>query len=268
VSQIDVIENEIATRFVSARKNALSFLDYPSALPQTLEEAYAIQDAAIAAFHGRICGWKVGRINAPRCDALGTTRLFGPVWAEALQDIAPGARPVGRIFDGGFGAVEAEYIFRIGTAPAPGKTQFTREDAATLVDAVFVGFEIASSPFRGINTLGPLVTISDFGNNNGLILGPEIPDWHQSGLEDWAVETRADGAVLGNGSASSFPGGLLESVRLLLENLVARGYPVTPGLLVSTGAVTGVHEVTAGQQIEARFGDFASIACTIDYAEA
>ena len=55
----------------------------------------------------------------------------------------------------------------------------------------------------------------------------------------------------------------MESVRFLMENLVSRGFPVTPGLLISSGAVTGVHQVEAGQNVEARFGGFASMHCTI-----
>lgn len=268
MSQTDVIEQETATRFVLARKAASALQDYPGVPPQTLAQAYAIQDAAIAERGGTICGWKVGRIHPPLCDTLGTTRLVGPAWLDAMQGATDGAEPVGHIFAGGFGAAEAEFMVRIGTAPAPGKRHFTRDDIASLIDAVFVGFEIASSPFPGINALGPLVTISDFGNNNGLLVGPEIPDWRTAGLDDWPVETRVDGERVGSGSASAFPGGLIESVRVLLETITARGHAVTPGLLVSTGAITGVHEVTAGQRIEARFGSFTSIFCTIGYAQA
>lgn len=268
MTMMDFTDRDIATCFVSARKNAQCLTSYPGVVPQSLSDAYAIQDRAIAAFGGTICGWKVGRINAPLCDTFGTTRLFGPAWADARQEALPGQMSVGRIFKGGFGAAEAEYMFRIGEAPRVGQTRFSREDAANLVDAVFVGFEIASSPFSGINTMGPLVTVSDFGNNNGLLVGPEIPDWRTSALEDWAVESRADGQVVGSGQAGAFPGGPLESVRLLLENLVSRDHPIEPGLLVTTGAVTGVHEVKAGQRFEATFGDFATIACSIEYAQA
>lgn len=264
--QHEATVEEVAHRFVDARKRARHLPAYPGTLPCDLATAYAMQDEAITQFGGTICGWKVGRINPPLSEKLGTTRLFGPAWADSLGDAANRAIPVGRIFEGGFGAAEAEFMFRIGKVPITDKTRFTTEEIAELIDAVFVGFEIASSPFSGINALGPLVTISDFGNNNGLLVGPEIPDWPDAGFEDWVVETRADGVLLGTGKASAFPDGPLGSVRLLIENLIARGQPVTPGLLISTGAVTGVHEVTAGQRIEARFGTAFTIACTIAYA--
>lgn len=264
--QSDTVVEDIAERFVAARQAARALRDYPGRLPQDLATAYAIQDAAIAAFDGSICGWKVGRINAPLSDTLGTTRLFGPCWSGDLQCITQGAVPIARIFEGGFGAAEAEFMFRIGKTPTAGTSTLTCAAAADLIDAVFVGFEIASSPFSGVNALGPLVTISDFGNNGGLIVGPEIPDWRSSGLEKWIVDTWIDGKPVGSGSASNFPDGPLGSVKLLVEHLLQSGYPVTPGLLISTGAVSGVHEVTAGQHVRSRFGDFVDIECVTEFA--
>lgn len=263
MSQPESEARTIAGAFVKARRAAQALAVYPGTPPLDLREAYAVQDAAIPLFGGTIAGWKVGRINPPWLERLGTSRLAGPIFSHSIQSAANGHMPTGQIFSQGFGAAEAEFVFRIGAAPLVGKASFSIEDAAALIDAVFCGIEIASSPFPGINTLGPLVTISDFGNNNGLLLGPEIPDWRNSGFESWNVATLVDGERVGHAQAVSFPGGLMESVRFLIENLVSRGFPVTPGLLISSGAVTGVHEVADGQSVEACFGDFASIYCAI-----
>lgn len=256
----------IAEAFVDARRASRALADYPGTPPHGLAQAYAVQDAAIRLFGKDIAGWKVGRINSPWFEPLGVSRLAGPIFADAVQPHSPGAVPAGDIFKQGFGAVEAEFIFRIGTAPRPGQTSFTADEAAALVDAVYCGFEIASSPFSGINALGPLVTISDFGNNNGLLLGPEIPDWRTADFADWQVATHIDGTLIGSGTAAAFPGGPLESLRFLLENIIARGHPVTPGLLISSGAVTGVHEVTAGQSVAAEFGTQCILHCSIQNA--
>lgn len=262
--QADV--RSIADAFVKARHAGLALLTYPGATPRALADAYAVQDAAIPLFGDTISGWKVGRVNPPWIAQLGVTRLAGPIFAANVQPAANGHMAEGLTYSGGFGAAEAEFVYRIGTAPAPGQTEFSIDEAAGMVDAVFCGVEIASSPFAGINSMGPLVTISDFGNNNGLLLGPEIADWRGSGFQDWNIVTLIDGQPVGEGKAASFPGGLMESVRFLIGNLVARGLPVTPGLLISSGAVTGVHEVEAGQSVEARFGDFCNLKCTIKNA--
>lgn len=265
MSQFESEAHKIAAAFVSARRAAHGLSDYPGAPPEILAEAYAIQDAAIPLFGGEIAGWKVGRINPPWFDQLGVSRLSGPIFADSILAAVAGENPTGLVFDQGFGAAEAEFVFRIAGAPAPGQTKFTIDDAVDLIDAVFCGIEIASSPFSGINGMGPLVTISDFGNNNGLLIGPEIANWATSALDNWDLTTLIDGEVVGSGKAAAFPGGPLESVRFLIENLVERGLPITPGLLVSSGAVTGVHEVRAGQLVMARFGTYCDIECAIGH---
>lgn len=268
MSQICAEASSIAEAFVSARREARPLGHYPGTAPADLATALAIQDAAIPQFGDRITGWKVGRINSPWLEQLGTNRLPGPIFAAHTQSAPANGTATGRIFAGGFGAAEAEFIFRLGRAPAARTAKLTMADAADLVDAVFVGIEIASSPFPGINALGPLVTISDFGNNNGLILGAEIPDWQGAAIDGWTVESRIDGQLVGTGRASAFDDGTLGSVQFLIQNLIDRGLPIEPGLLISTGAITGVHEIAAGQHFEARFGAFGTIACTIENAAA
>lgn len=266
--QLETMTQAIAEAFVGARRAGRALVQYPGTPPTALSEAYAVQDAAIPLFNDTVVGWKVGRINPPWLEELGTSRLVGPIFSTSVQKLeSNGQEAEGLIFKDGFGAAEAEFIFRVGTAPSPGQREFSIDDTSALIDTVFCGFEIASSPFPGINDLGPLVTISDFGNNNGLLLGPEIPDWRSAQFDLWDVVTRVDGQEVGSGKADAFPGGTLESVRFLIENLVRRGFPVFPGLLISSGAITGVHRVVAGQFVEAHFGKFSGLRCTIRHCK-
>ncbi len=257
----------IAEKFVTARRFAQPLPVYPGAQPAVLESAYGIQDAAIARFPAAIGGWKVGRIWPPQSEQLGSQRLAGPIFVDAIQR-ANGRPVVGRIFEGGFGAAEAEFLLCVGKNADPAKADYTLDEAAAMIASVHVGIEIASSPFPGINVLGPLVTISDFGNNNGVVIGAEVPDWQNSGFADWDVSLSIDGVEVGTGRAAAFPDGPIGSVRFLLENLAMRGIAVPQGTWISTGAITGVHEVCAGQRVEAHFGDRYSVDCTIEAATA
>lgn len=252
---------EIARQFVDARRLAAPLPTYPGSVPQTLSEAYAIQDSALSAAAGAIGGWKVGRINPPTSDQYGADRLAGPIFASAITDAQPSSK--GYIFTQGFGAAEAEFLFRIGKTPDPAKTSYTLEEAAAHTDVVHLGIEIASSPFPGINEHGPAVTVSDFGNNNGLIIGPSVEDWQSGGFEDVEVQVTINGIVVGTGQASAFTNGPTGSVRFLLENLAQRGIALKQGDWISTGAVSGVHQVREGDRVEASFGPLGTITCTI-----
>jgi 2-keto-4-pentenoate hydratase len=251
----------IAAFFLDARRTTVGFTDYPGPVPTTLEEGYAIQAEALAHSNDPVAGWKVGRILPPLSDQFGCDRLAGPIFAPTV--VAADADAVGLTFSQGFGAAEAEFLFRIGTPPPAGKKEFTLEEAASHIDAVHIGIEIASSPFQGINGMGPAVTISDFGNNNGLLVGPAVPDWHDGTYALQSVSTRIDEVEVGTGTASAFPDGAIGSVRFLLENLAKRGIIIQMGWWISTGAVTGVHPVRPGQTVETDFGPLGILSCRI-----
>ncbi len=254
--------SQIAGRFLDARRAAAGLADYPGDFPATLDEAYAIQDSAIARWGRPVIGWKVGRVHPPLSERFGTDRLGGPIFAR--DSAAPGGVPVEMpVFADGFAAGESEFLLRLGKAPPTGKMEFTLDEAADLIGAVHIGIEIASSPLRAINELGPIAVVSDFGNNNGLVVGPEIPDWRSSGFEQWTVSTLIDGVEVGTGRAAAFPDGAIGAARFLFELLAARGIALEPGQWISSGAVTGVHRAHPGQLVEARFGEGFAIACRL-----
>jgi 2-keto-4-pentenoate hydratase len=250
----------IAARFVSARRQATGLPDYPGPKPADLDQAYAVQKAAIDLQGDAISGWKVGRIFPPLSDQYGAERLAGPIFAGT---VALAGAP-GLVFAEGFGAAEAEFLVQIGEAPNRPAGTLTLEDAAGAIAAIHIGIEIASSPFAGINDHGPAVTVSDFGNNNGLIVGPEITNWKSSGFEEIEIATIINGRTIGTGKASVFPHGVLGSVRFLLDNLASRGIAVPAGCWISSGAVTGVHKVQPGDEVLANFGRLGSVTCRIE----
>lgn len=254
----------IAGRFLAARRAAGGLADYPGDFPTTLDEAYRVQDEAIAAWRRPVVGWKVGRIHSPLAEHFRADRLTGPIFAA--ETIAEGRMPTMPVFASGFGAGESEFLLRVGRTPPAGRQSFSLDEAADMIDAVHVGIEIASSPLASINALGPIAIISDFGNNNGLVVGPSIPDWRDSGFEQWPVTTRIDERIAGTGRASAFPDGAIGAARFLFELMAKRGIRLRPGQWISSGAVGGVHEAAAGQTVEACFDGRYTISCRLTAA--
>jgi 2-keto-4-pentenoate hydratase len=248
----------IAGAFVDARRTGRALPSYPGTRPGSLDAAYAIQDEAIAAWPDRIAGWKLGRINPPHDARFGAGRLAGPIFSRAVWTAGVVPTRFG-VIDGGFAAVEAEYVLELGET-APGRGDWTAAVVGALVSRVFTGVEIAGSPFPGINDHGPAVTASDFGNNAGLILGAEIAGWRDR-LADLTCTMSIDSAPVGRGGASFIPGGPLDSLAFLLNLLHRRGRRLEAGQLISTGAATGVHDIVAGQAAVADFGPEGRIEC-------
>lgn len=256
--------SQIASAFVDARRAARGLPDYPGTPPTSLDAAYAVQNDAIRLFGQPVAGWKVGRINPPLDRQLGSDRLAGPIFPDTVVD-GRGTPPAMPVFADGFGAAEAEYLMRIGTAPVPSRTDWSFDDTVSHIDAVHVGLEIASSPFPGINALGPLVTISDFGNNHGLVIGDAIDGWRDRDFIGWPVRLEIDGVVAGEATAETMLDGPIGAAAWLFATLAARGIALAPGQWISTGAVTGVHVVRPGATVTATFKDMA-VSCTIGAA--
>ncbi|GAA0679661.1 2-keto-4-pentenoate hydratase [Sphingomonas insulae] len=251
--------HDIARAFVDARRDGRALPDYPGDIPADLATAYRVQDAALDLATGQVVGWKVGRINPP---VDGIDRLSGPIFADTVVEAGDDSLAM-PIFADGFGAAEAEFLIRIGTAPDPAKTSYTMDEARDLIDAVHVGIEIASSPFPGINAYGATVTISDFGNNYGLVVGDAIPDWRSQDLNQWPITLDINGARIGAATAAAMLDGPIGAARFLFEHMAARGIQLTPGQWISSGAVTGVHPVAVGDSVTATFDGRYTVGCTI-----
>ena len=250
----------IAGHFVNARRQGSALPDFPGVIPETLVSAYEVQDHAIGLWPDTVAGWKVGYIAAEKRDVSGDDRLLGPIFSAALHDGTAGSVEF-PVYVGGFAAVEAEYVLKLQADAPEGKTEWTPEEAEALPATLHLGVEIASSPLATINILGPRVVVSDFGNNNGLILGGEIPDWRGIAETALTCQTFIDDQQVGNGGATTLPGGLRTAYAFALSRSAKRGRPLKAGDLIATGNATGIHDITAGQRARISFNGYGDITC-------
>lgn len=241
----------IARAFVDARRSWTPIPDFPGTPPTTIADAYRVQDLALAMGMRPVGGWKVGRINPPDDAILGANRLSGPIFADAIVSAGDDA-PEMPVFDRGFAAAESEFVFRL-KLPEDRSIPTSDEQTLAWVSEARIGIEIASSPYPAVNDDGPCVTICDHGNNAGLVLGASIAPSMWLALREVETETMVNGRSLARTTAASMLDGPLGAVRFLLANLQSRGIAPVDGWWISSGAVTGVHEVQPGDVVNARF---------------
>lgn len=257
---------KIAEQFARARLGAASLPAYPGTVPADLASAYVCQDAAIDSWPDRIAGWKVARIGPAWLERYPEERLIGPVFHRNVQVVATGQVAICPVFEGGFAAVEAEIgVYVRADAPA-GKTDWTSETAADLVADMHIGVEVASSPLATLNDLGPGAVVSDFGNNWGVLVGAVIPDW-RSRSGELAVATFINEQSVGHG-AVAIPQAPLSAFAFALNKAAQRGRPLRAGEYISTGAITGVHDIRICGQARLNFGRYGEIFCRIVRATA
>ena len=251
-------QQNVARAFIDARAGKTPLTAYPGAMPQTMAEAYASQDSAIALDGRRIGGWKVGRIAAELVTRYGGNRLTGPIFTDEI--VGGAAAPVMPVYADGFAAAEAEVLLCFGDV---GSRAYDIDSVRDCIADVRTGIEIASSPFPEINRHGPAVTASDYGNNKGLILGPSIADWQGADLIRMPVEMTIDGETVGTATMEAMLDGPFGSALFLIDILRARGIAIPPGTWVSAGAITGIHEIRPGQRAEALFDGKIRVGCSI-----
>ena len=239
-----------AEELIAARRNGRALTGFPGATPGDMTESYRIQDAAIARWSDDLVGWKIGYIAPDRRKPGEPDRLVGPIWSSGCH--RSDAPPVeAGIFADGFAAVEAEFVVRLDQDLPEHEGAWTAAEVAQLDQQLLVGIEVASSPIPDINALGPTVIAADFGNNNGLLIGPELAD--HAGV---VLACVIDSELVGEGTADNLPGGLHHGLATALDLLADRGHSVRSGTLFATGAITGIHSIRPGQhcRVEVRGG--------------
>jgi 2-keto-4-pentenoate hydratase len=259
---------DVAARFVTARLESRPLSAYPGDVPEDLATGYRCQDFAIDLWPDRVAGWKVGRIPLELESRFKSDRLAGPIFRKSIHFVANGATTDMPVFAGGFAAVEAEYVVVVAADAPQDKTEWSREEAAAMIGDLRLGLEIASSPLRTINELGPAVIVSDFGNNAGLIVGNSINNWQNRELDSMRCETFVEGKSAGNGGAFRLTGGPVRSVQFMLQLAAERGRPLKAGDVIATGQTTGIHEIAPGESARIVFDDDGEVRCRAIAAKA
>lgn len=253
----------IVERFVEARLHGRALSAYPGAVPATLADAYRCQELAIERWPERIAGWKVARVPAAFKSQYPEERLIGPAFANNIHFLKQDDVAQCPVFAGGFAAVEAELVIVMGSDP-PQRSEWTIDEAAQFVGSVHIGIEVASSPLATLNDLGPGAVISDFGNNWGVVVGPAIENW--SAIDEIPAQTFIDDERVGHGVAF-IRQGALGALAFTLTKCAERGRRLRAGDVISTGMITGVHDIRIGQSSRHVFESYGEVRCRATKAE-
>jgi 2-keto-4-pentenoate hydratase len=256
----------IAQAFVRARAIGHALSGFPGKLPHDMRTAYAVQEAAIALWPDQIAGWKVGLIPPAAQSAMGAARLSGPIFKKNVFEIVKDEPVKLLAIPGGFAAIEVELVVAVAHDAPVKQTNWTLQQAAAFAGEWRVGVEFAASPLATINELGAASIASDFGNNSGIILGPRLDSRLIESPSRLVCETKIEERRVGFATAAELPGGALEALRFLLGHLAERGRPLRKGQWVSTGAITGVHQIFPGQRGSVEFFKHAHIGVLVEAA--
>ncbi|MGJ8547242.1 MAG: 2-oxo-hept-4-ene-1,7-dioate hydratase [Sulfitobacter sp.] len=229
----------------------------------TLDEAYAIQDAVVAAklASGRVrqIGWKIGLTSRAMQQALNiTTPDSGVLLSDMLFD--DGAQvPAGRFIQP---RIEAEIAFVMGRdlagedvsrADVVGATEYVAP-ALEILDTRILRADPASGTARVI-----FDTVADNAANAGIVLGAARHRLSDVDLRWTGVIVKRGGTVEETGLGAGVLDDPVQGIVWLVQRLARYGAGLRTGDVVLSGSFIRPLEAPAGAEFDADFGGFGRV---------
>jgi 2-keto-4-pentenoate hydratase len=226
---------------LEARRSGNLIDNLPAALqPQTLEEAYAMQDEMIKAYLP-VGGYKIG--GPPTADPF-----FAPLpkaWITTSGSTLKGIR---------FRAVEAELAFLMGKELPPRSTPYTREEVIAAIASCHPAIEVLEMAFPTPEGKEKFTLFGDMQQHGGLVYGAAWADWQKLDLAQESVKLIVDGTLLMEKTASNPAGTDLVRLLVFLANEgAARTGGLKKGDWITTGSWTGNTPVREGASVDVKF---------------
>lgn len=234
--------------------------------PQTLEEAYAVQDE-FAALKSRACGPVIGHKIALTTQAM--RNMVGV--ADSIGGMLHEKQVVGmpasvRAADYSRLIVEFEIAVRLASDLPPGGSLHTRDSVAAAVGALMPALEIADDRQADYASLSShaLGLVADNAWNEGAILGAPIENWQDIDVGALHGIATINGEIAGEGYGRDVMGHPFEALAWVANNLARRGQYLRAGQFVITGSLITSKFPKAGDRIRFELGALGSVELRVD----
>ena len=244
---------EAAALLREARQGVRALPGLPAGLrPDGLDEGYEVQAALVAALASPPRGYKIGCTSELAQQALGVSEPFAGRVLEAGLLESPAAFSEASLI---FHLIEPEFAFRLGRDLPRRESPYDRRDMAEAVDLAYPAIEVVTSSFgEAWAEVGAAQLIADNAAHALLVLGSGSEAWRDLDLAAQEVTLSIDGLEATRGQGAAALGHPLAALAWLANDRARRGQPLRKGEVVSTGVVTGLEQLVAGQTAVADFG--------------
>jgi 2-keto-4-pentenoate hydratase len=261
----DEVIGGAASELLDMRANGRVVPDLPLRLrPQTLTDAYAIQDRVVAALvaqsgGGRI-GYKVACTNELAQAALHIDRpVFGRLMSQTTSP--SGTTLAADRFT--HRVIEAEFAFRVGVDVEPVHDGHTPATISEHIEALIPSIELVDYRFESW-AVGALRIAADNAIHGWWLHGETVADWRGHDLAASEVSVTRNGALVTTGSGAAVLGHPLNVMAWLADELPRFGLGLRRGDVVTTGVATDVFEADAGDSCVADFGPLGTVTVAFD----
>jgi 2-keto-4-pentenoate hydratase len=234
---------DAADMLLNARRAGKPIADLPVDMrPETLEEAYFVQDRMSLAYEA-IGGWKVG---APSADA---TPMFAPMPVAWIT--SNGSELRGRMHR--YRGLEAEIAFLLGEDLPQREAAYSRDEVLGAIASCHPAIEVLESAFIDPTQASRLSMIADLQMHGGFVYGPACADWQHIDFSQEHVTLAVDGSVRVERTGSNTSGDLLRLLPFLANEGAARTGGLRRGDWITTGSWTGNTQASGGSVVDVQF---------------
>ncbi|MBC8239822.1 MAG: fumarylacetoacetate hydrolase family protein [Alphaproteobacteria bacterium] len=252
---------EAAEILAQARRSGLNIDGLPSNLqPQTLDDAYQIQNALIPLIeelsNGRRLGYKGGATAEAPQKLLGLDHPFLGVLVSSYMlksgDTIPAAACKAKL-------LEVEFAFRMAEDLPPAAAPYDVGGVLAAVGSFITSIEVVDLRYTGGMAAGGLQVIADNSAAGFWLAGAEFEDLDAVDFEDFPVTLHINGKLAAEGNSANVLGNPLNSLTWLANTLCQQGSGLKAGEIITAGSCIAPTPAQAGDEAVADFGELGKV---------
>ena len=249
--------NIAADILYNARKNIKRIKELPKDCePQTIQEAYAIQDELTKKYLSEnektlVIGKKIGCTNeAARIQLNIKESFFGNIFSNNISKSNTIINP-NKYFSP---FVEPEFSFLMKNELDISKAPYSPNIVYEAILSVLPSIELVDSRYEDWTNIGVNNLIADNAVHAHWIYGDERKDLNFFNFNDHSVELFINEKFIEKGNASAVMGNPINSLTWLINNLANTGKVLPKNYYISTGTCTKAIPISKGDKVTANFG--------------
>jgi 2-keto-4-pentenoate hydratase len=250
----------VAARFIEAAHKARNaYANLPADIaPQTVDEAYAAQDALATIWEparGPVAGLKIATTTRVMQALMGINHPCGGLIFQQCVHQSPARLDPKRFMHM---VVECELAVRIGVDLVAQSQPYDRTSARLAVASIMPAFELIEDRNAVYRETNALSLIADNAWNGGIVLGPETIPTPDQDLNGLTGNLKINGIDAQSGQTDDPMGALAWVANLALS----RGRALRAGMVVITGSVIPTLPIADGDTFSFAFADGVPVTMT------
>lgn len=223
------MQHKLTEVLLRHRSSGILIVDLPAdAAPQTVEDAYRVQNETVAAL-GPVGAWKV----QPMPEA--GVPFAAPILARTV--LADGA--ILRAADFPSLGIEVEVAVTLSRDLPRQDQDYTAADLPSAIGSFHVALELLASRFIDRSKVPQLTGIADLQHSGAVVLGPPVSVASLPEFGTQPMSLSMDDVIVAKTSGNASTANMMAALAWLANHAIARGLHLTAGDVVITGARLG-----------------------------